>query len=507
MRKTIYLVYTTDTHGRLSSHDFLNHTEGPFGLSRLATFLKTLKHPYLLLDNGDFLQGSPLLDYARKSHHEPVSSLFNALGYHYVVVGNHDFNFGLDLLQQFRQDFKGKILCANIMKGDYPLYEPYVIHNIDGIKIALIGLTTEFIPVWEKPGHIEGLNFLNAKATLDDLILDHNLKSKSDLVVVMYHGGYEANLNTDLDYPNKTIENRGYALFQSDIDVLLTGHQHVPQTYKQGLKTTIQTAHNAVQVGLVTLRFEDHQLIENDVTLIPLKDYPPDSQIEAQLGNLVDQTNHYLNQPVGFVITKLTIQDPLACRVRKHPLFRFINTVQQDLTGAQISIASLPNETHGFKPLVTLRDVATTFPYENDMVLLEITGKTLRAMVQQNGDYFRLKDNQIIVNPRFIHPKVEHYNYDVYDGIDYEYTVDENHTCLTQLFYHSKPVLDDDTFTLVLNSYRATGAGGFPMVKDAKVLKRYPITYFDLITNYLEKHPNLIIDELPNFNVKKVTAK
>jgi 2',3'-cyclic-nucleotide 2'-phosphodiesterase/3'-nucleotidase len=507
MKKTIHIVYTTDTHGRLSSYDFLNNTEGPFGLSRLSSFIKTLNHPFILLDNGDFLQGSPLLDYDRKSHQESVSKVFDALGYQYVTVGNHDFNFGMDLLNQFRQNFQGKILCSNIMKGDYPLYHPYDIIEVDGIKIALVGLTTEFIPVWEKTSHIDGLNFLNAKATLDDLIENEHLKQKSDALVVLYHGGYETNLKTHEDYPNKTIENRGYALFQSDIDVLLTGHQHVPQTHQEGLKVTIQTTHNAYQAGLVTLTFNDHQLIDASVELIELKDYPVDENIEDLLKDLIRKTNRYLDQPVGSLITNLAVKDPLSCRVQKHPLFKLINTIQQSLTQAQISVASLPNETNGFKPEVTLRDIASTFPYENDLVLLEITGKTLRAMVEKNGDYFRVKSNQMVVNPRFLHPKVEHYNYDVYDGIEYDYAVFDDHTKLTKLTYQSIDIQDTDTFTLVLNSYRATGAGGFPMIKDSKVLRRYPISYFDLVSAYLQENPHLIVDEKANFNVKKVTAK
>jgi 2',3'-cyclic-nucleotide 2'-phosphodiesterase/3'-nucleotidase len=128
-------------------------------------------------------------------------------------------------------------------------------------------------------------------------------------------------------------------------------------------------------------------------------------------------------------------------------------------------------------------------------------------MVEKNGDYFRVKSNQMVVNPRFLHPKVEHYNYDVYDGIEYDYAVFDDHTKLTKLTYQSIDIQDTDTFTLVLNSYRATGAGGFPMIKDSKVLRRYPISYFDLVSAYLQENPHLIVDEKANFNVKKVTAK
>ena len=211
MKKQINIIYTSDSHGRLSAYDFLNKNYGPFGLSRLSSYLKELKVPYLLLDNGDFLQGSPLLDYSRKQKlSNPVAKVFNQMNYEFVTVGNHDFNYGLDYLNSFKSEYQGEILCANIYKDGNPFFKTHVIHEIDGIKVAIIGVTTEFIPFWEKPEHLEGLVFLDVVETTQKIISDHQLKVNSDLIVVLYHGGFNQDLNTHQSYGLPTIENKGY---------------------------------------------------------------------------------------------------------------------------------------------------------------------------------------------------------------------------------------------------------------------------------------------------------
>ena len=93
MKIEFKIIYTSDSHGRITAYDFMKKSYGPFGLSRLNQYLNEIEEPYLLIDNGDFLQGSPLLDVTRKEKiSQPVANVFNRMGYQYVTVGNHDFN-------------------------------------------------------------------------------------------------------------------------------------------------------------------------------------------------------------------------------------------------------------------------------------------------------------------------------------------------------------------------------------------------------------------------------
>lgn len=504
------IIYTSDTHGRITAYDFLNKNYGNYGLSRLSSYLKSIDSPYLLLDNGDALQGSPLLDYTRKNKlNNPVSKIFNALNYNYITLGNHDFNYGFSYLESFVSSFNNDVLCANIYKNNSSYFKPYAIHEIDGIKIAIIGLTTEFVPIWEKPEHIKNLKFMDVITTTNTLIHDHNIKNKADLIVVLYHGGYNKNLHTNEAYGPATNENKGYELFQNtDIDILLTGHQHVPQIFSRNNRVTLQTSVNASDIGVVTIDYDkpNHKVQVKSVnaSIVLLSNYPIDQDIESLISNDVEQTNLYLSQSIGTTAHDMSIKSPLSCRIKKHPIFQLINQVQMKYTNADISLSSLPNETHGFLKKITLTDIAVNFPFENDLVVLEINGEMLKQALEVNANYFSIKDDEIIINPKYTFPKLEHYNYDVYDGINY--TLDISKPVgqrVTQLSFNDKPVNPNQLFKLALNSYRALGSGGFDMFKNAKKIVSYPVSYFELIKTFVEEHSNLNIELIDNFKVIK----
>lgn len=510
MHHKIKIIYTSDTHGRLSAYDFLNQSNGPFGLSRLSSYLKQEQCPYLLLDNGDFLQGSPLLDYTRKNQKEnPVAKVFNELGVVVVTVGNHDFNFGLPYLLDFQKQYQGNVLCANIIEKGHHLFKPFDIIEIDGVRIAVIGVTTEYIPFWEKPEHIEGLTFEDVTKTVSDVISLNQLKMRSDVIVVLYHGGFAKDLKTHVSYGAPTIENKGYELFQNqDIDILLTGHQHIPMVFKKEDRVALQTAHNARNFGVITIEQDEKGKIGIHADLVEMSAFPVDIDIEKSIESEIDQTNRYLSKPIGIAKTNMRIHDPLSCRIRKHPLFQMINQIQMSYTDADLSIASLPNETHGFNHEITLNDIAINFPFENDLVVLEMNGSTLKKALEKNAEYFSLEENKIVINPNYLYPKVEHYNYDVYEGIDYIIDVSQPlGKRIVSLKFQNKDVSPEQWFTVAVNSYRAVGSGGFDMFKDARKVISYPVSYFDLISSYVEKEHKLDFEVIDNYKVIQSESK
>jgi len=98
---TLNIYYTSDVHGAMIPYNFATRGEDLKGLSRLKTFLKDVQNDYLLLDNGDMLQGSPLTNYwiQKESHTlSPPNLVMNDLNYDYATLGNHDFNFGERIL-------------------------------------------------------------------------------------------------------------------------------------------------------------------------------------------------------------------------------------------------------------------------------------------------------------------------------------------------------------------------------------------------------------------------
>jgi 2',3'-cyclic-nucleotide 2'-phosphodiesterase / 3'-nucleotidase len=507
--KKIRIIYTSDVHGQLSATNYAFNRKNLCGLTRISTYLNQLPDETILLDNGDILQGNPMLDYSRLflpiSNH-PLPLIMNHLQYRYLVIGNHDFNYGQPHLHQMLDQIHATPLCANIVNKDHKcLFTPYAIHHtLDGLRIGIIGVVTQYIPHWEQKEYIQDLTFLDAYETVKSLLPE--VKEKSDIIVVLYHGGYERDMITGLPHGRLTDENQGYKLSTlKDINILLTGHQHVPQVHSLPQGVTLQTGMNAYDFGEIIIEYEkiDHinhiSAIRGRIIPNSLPENPDVVQLLSPYEELV---NTWLDQHIGTTPMDFSIYDPLFLRVKKHPLFQLINHVQISLSGAQISCASLPNNPPGFSNHITRREIMANFIYPNTLVKLQINGKILRLALERNAEYFIISNRQLSINSAYISPKLEHYNYDVYDGIEYVIDVKKPFgTRITQLTRNGIFIQDTDQFELVLNNYRAAGGGDFDMFADAVILEEYDVSLSTLMSDYIEKEKELQFELVDNFLV------
>jgi 2',3'-cyclic-nucleotide 2'-phosphodiesterase/3'-nucleotidase len=504
MSNSLTIVYSSDIHGQLTATDYPTDRPTAGGLTRLSTYLSSLPGEVLYLDNGDFLQGSPLLDYARNHpdfFFDPVSAAFNHLNLRYLTLGNHDFNYGMTHLSTTLSRMNATVLCCNILRADGSrVFNPHAVHvTRSGHRIGLIGAITNYVPKWEKPEHIAGLTFADAYACLEQEVAF--LRPQVDLVVVLYHGGFEADLTTGLPVGRQTDENQGARIASiPGIDLLLTGHQHVPTVHDRPNIKILQTSFSARDVGVATVRFDDekpsiacslHRLTETE-----------DPVLVETLRPVETATRTWLDGYLGETDQDMTIADALSCRIRKHPLFQLINEVQIANTGATISCASLPNHPPGFAKRITRRDVAANFVYPNTIFVLSVTGKILRAALERSAEYFEHRDGRIVIAEAFVKPKLEHYNYDVYDGIEYDIDVSQpKGRRIVRLARLGKPVADDEVFALALNNYRAAGGGDYAMFEDASVIREFDQPLSDWIADRIAAKSPLHIDVIRNFNV------
>ncbi len=508
-KKRLIILYTSDIHGQLNATNYASKNNDVCGLTRLASYLTKLKDEFILLDNGDSLQGSPLLDYARlflPIHQHPLPHIFNMVGYHYYTLGNHDFNYGMDYLTSIIKQIKATLICANITTKDHKrLFQPYVIHQTsDHLRVGIIGVVTQYIPHWEQKEHIENLLFQDAYESVKEILPE--VQKQADVIIVLYHGGYERNMQTQVPHGRPTDENQGYLISRlPGVHVLLTGHQHVPQVHQTPSGITLQTGLNARDFGEVVIEYEvhsNHFVLTNLNGQILANTFPEEKAVASLLEPLEQNVNPWLDQELGHTPMNFLIQDPLSCRIQKHPLFQLINHVQLEHTHADISCSSLPNHPPGFSKVITRREIMANFIYPNTLVKLQISGKILKSALEKNAQYFDVIENQLCVHSSYIHPKLEHYNYDVYDGI--EYTMDIRNPVgsrIISLKHNNQDIKENDEFTLVLNNYRASGGGDFEMFQEATIVDEYEISLATLMTEYIENHPNLEFDLISNFSI------
>ncbi|MDY3903460.1 5'-nucleotidase, partial [Peptoniphilus sp.] len=149
-----------------------------------------------------------------------------------------------------------------------------------------------------------------------------------------------------------------------------------------------------------------------------------------------------------------------------------------------ISITSFANVVSGLKKNLTTRDVLNTYRFPNTAIVLEIDGKTLREALEQNYTYIEY-NGEYKIEKRFLEPKEEHYNFDFFYGINFELNLKkENGNKIGKIYFKEKEIKNEDKFSIVMNNYRATGAGGFDMYKNLKVLKSYDKEISEILLNY-----------------------
>ncbi len=498
----VTILQTSDLHGYLSNHDFINKKN--WGLYSLTGHInKYKKEERLLLDSGDFLQGSPLTHFAfeNKQDEHPIISLFNAIGYDGLTIGNHEFNYGLKFLVESLSKFKGDILSSNIKGLDSILdIKPYEVYDKGGIKIAVIGLTTSYIPNWEQKENIKGLEFLNPVEVYGKY--EEELKAKADIIVVNYHGGFECDLeNVDQATESLTKENQASELLKKydSIDVVLSGHQHRNIATKINNTFVVQPANNGQYISKVEIDVKTKKVI--GASLLEADQESTDLSLKEVTNKIEEETEKYLDEVIGFANEDMIVEDVAIARREGHSLLNLINKVQCEASGAMISVASLFDTAVGFKKEITMRDVIANYPYPNTFVVLEMTGKQLLSAMEVSASYFEVEDDEIVINKRFTTPKAQHYQYDIFYGVDYEIDARAKKNKV-KASIDGKEINMDEKYTVVVNNYRATNVSWYPMYKEAKVIKEIDKNMVDLLIEYLKIKKEIEVDNYKNYKVK-----
>ncbi|WP_414838570.1 bifunctional metallophosphatase/5'-nucleotidase [Carnobacterium sp. TMP28] len=514
------ILATSDIHGYVRPCNFSSKKEDkPFGALKVAAVLKKEKQrargPVLTVENGDFIQGSPLSYYIAKHRGamkpDDLSNVLNRMAYDVGIIGNHEFNYGQNYLRQAISAAHYPVLSANILnEASQPAFgKAYEIIEKDGLKIAVLGLTTVYIPNWEHPDYIKGLTFKSAVETAKEWV--PQLRELADVVVVSYHGGFEKDISTGEVTEPLTGENEGYQLATEvpGIDVLITGHQHRLIATKINGIPVIQPGYRGEAIGKIVLTIEKnadnvYAVTQSEVSLVTTATAIPDAGLSKELVHLFREVDEWLDQPLGKVEGDMRIRDSHGVRAVEHPYIEFIQKVQMDATGTDISGTALfVNEGKGFNETITMRNVVTNYVYPNTLAVLRVTGADLRAALEQSAAYFKAeKDGSVGINPNFIHPKPQYYNYDMYEGIDYvinaKRPIGER---VVEFKYHGKEIQSADQLDITLNQYRAVGGGDYAMYSADKIIRENQTDMSELIADYLVKHPVIKAETNQNFKV------
>lgn len=480
------IICTTDIHGTIYPVDFSSNQTVDFGLSRFATYLEEQRaeNEVLLIDNGDVNQGSPFVTFANKN--EPMNIMakaLNKLQYDFVNIGNHDFNFGSDFFIKYINELEGTSIVTNVLYNGKTIGQSQVVTLPEyDVKIGIVGVVTDYISNWEKPANLTGLTILSVMETLKKEVA--SLKEKVDKIVVCYHGGLERNPETGEPTETLTGENVGYEIVTkiSGIDLLLSGHQHRSIVTHIGDTLVLQAANNVREVMEVTY---DAGVFTGK--LVPMHEYSSDQTFLESFSDVYNQTQHWLDEKIGPGAEGLSVSDIIEVQKEPNTFTHMINQAQLAFSDADISSTSLYDSTIGFAEEITYRQLAANFPFPNTLVLMEITGAILKEYLEWNANYWTLENDEIVVNPTYLEPKRQIYNYDIFEGIEYTINVQKpSGERIENLTFENKLVQAQDVFRIVINNYRASGGGDFHMLKKGIILKEYSEEIIDVMYDFLK---------------------
>ncbi|MFD1929216.1 bifunctional metallophosphatase/5'-nucleotidase [Sporosarcina siberiensis] len=432
--------------------------------------------------------------------------LANALNYDLAVFGNHEFNFGLPVLMNAVEQSNYPWLAANIKREDGSYFtKPSIIKEIDGVNIAIVGVTTQFIPIWEVAENIEGLIFEDAfeaaKREVEWLRANHQI----DVMIIAYHGGFECDLETRAVLES-TRENVGYQICKEieGVDVVITGHQHREIAQHLFGKAVVQTGTKGVCLGKIELTIDENgKLDKAEPSLVYMQDVPLNATIRDSIAPIHTATEKWLDQSIGKLKGNMLMSSPFTARLEGHPYVEFINRVQNEVGGTSISCMAIFNDVcRGFNPDVTMRDIVTNYIFPNTLKVLQVKGRYIIEALEQSATYFTLVDGVPVVSDAFLIPKATPFNYDLWSGIDY--TIDlrkPEGSRVVEVLYNDRPLQLDETYEVVMNNYRATGAGNFEYFRDCPVVRDIQTDMTELIANYFVKHEPILSKPMENMNI------
>ncbi|MFO7844625.1 MAG: 5'-nucleotidase C-terminal domain-containing protein [Bacteroidales bacterium] len=492
---TLHLIETSDIHGAIFDYDFINDKKSNTSLSKISSYIKDVREKnsnVVLLDNGDILQGQPVVYY---SNYENVnekhicSQVMNYLEYDAATIGNHDIEAGHAVYDKLVKEFNFPWLAANAIstKTGKPYFKPYTMINKNGVKIAVLGLITPGIPKWLPEELWEGIEFIDMVKSAKIWVPKIMEKEKPDLFIGLFHSGYDYTYG-DVDYDTPRNENASFIVAEQvpGFDIIFVGHDH--RTWNEKIENIngdeviiMGPKGNANQfcVAKVDMVLNEKNEYEKSfhTEIIDSYNLETDPEFNRKFEEQRNEVKNYVSQKVGTFAESVDAHEAI---YGPSEFVDLINTIQLDMSDAAISFAApLSFNATIEKGPVYVRDMFKLYRFENFLYTMNLSGKEIDGYMEYSfANWFNTmkdeKDHLLLFktgeNGEPIYSeqyqsyslKNNYYNFDVAAGI--KYTVDISKPDGDKVTIHSLSSgekFDTDSFyTVAINSYRGNGGGG-----------------------------------------------
>ena len=528
---TFTVCTTTDMHGRCWDMNLLNDTNTTNTMLHVSTAVKDVRSKYdnvILIDNGDVYQGTPISSYqiqmqtlGKTDLKNPMAMCLKEIGYDYSVLGNHEFNYAWDTMEEVRaylaDDSDGQnavpTICANLYyklddgehKSGDNVFEPYALRDIEiggeTKTVAIIGFENTDTPRWDIPDNYPNIVFTHPDNVHGSIAWEAERYVKevrekgADFVIVSYHSGLGEDIAPEEIVFGEQSESQVRSMISNTtgIDFVIAGHDHTDKysgeffPNKEGKEIMVVNG-GCDDLTRTTFAFlSDGSVVLKDSENLPLRDYAIDEDLKAKVEPCVALAEEYVNQDCG-VIAEGDWSESHDFYLEQTDTMDVVNRAQiargtyylgkkydtedkvkelysatglDHLTVDCSSSSVVVNGDYTVQPgPMTMKDIYRLYRYDNTLYLLPLTGQEIRDILEF------VAVERLGVNTEGEEPRVEciddYFTNPVFYGLDFTYDLsrEPQDRVVGLQFADGRPLEMDKVYLLAVNNYHL-GNGPF----------------------------------------------
>lgn len=371
----------------LTTNDFHGNLVGGYeaGAAKLAAYMEYYKSQNptgtIILDGGDSFQGSPM---SNLLYGTPVVKMMNEIGYAATVVGNHEFDWGIEKIFETMElnGAKYPMLTANIFKdGTFAEWSnPYTIIDVDGVKIGIIGLSTPDSAVTAHKDFVGEYTFLNP-SIITAMYIPVMKAEGADIIVALTH----LPARVDRDTGIATGELIDLAVNVDGIDAAVGGHAHAVVTEMVNDTPVVMAYKHGRMIGHITLFYDvaKGKVVSSEVTVHEVRKADLDIDPNAEIQAMVDAYNEELLPIFGEVLGILGADMTRDYNATSPPGNWFAD-VMREFEGVDVAFTNAGGLRVDLAAgEITMKDIYTIMPFDNTTVTTEMTGADILDILEQ----------------------------------------------------------------------------------------------------------------------------
>jgi|GEM_PF-2537871 len=448
----IDIIAINDFHGALVSSGENDLNPGAPRVVQATLDLKEQNQNTIVLAAGDMYMGTALSNVFRG---EPVSHMLRLMNITASLVGNHEFTWGASQIPVWAELEGAPFLTANIQElaTGQPVSwaQPYLMVEVDGVNVGIIGLTTVDTVNTTARVNIEHLYFRDVVETAEEYV--NLLRGQgADIIVLLSHTGAFQDRETGVITLEEGTERLPYV---DGVDLLITSHTHTFVDGQINGVPIIQAMHNGRALGLVNFVFDRDagELLETNVYIDRLLDRRHDISENAEMLAILEQFD------IGPIMQQELGTTPLGL---PHPSRRELTTLGQWMSTTMVEYANVDiafNNAGGLRTSIPAGPITRgmlheVMPFDNSIVVFEMTGRQIKDVFE-----FGVHADSHAGVVQFAGAIVEYLPY-----------AEEGSRVHSMMFSNGDPIHLDGVYRVATNSFMATGGDGFSMFLDAQLI-------------------------------------